>query len=101
MTPSHKAKLATAHRGKTHSSETKRKISNSLSGEKSNFAGKKHSKDSKDIIADKRGHSDRIQGRKWIVNKFTNKTWRKYSTPSQKFKYGRTVKEFKEWLEDN
>ena len=99
MKISHKQKLATAHRGKTHTSATKRKISNALSGKPSNFANKKHEGDTKDIIGDKRGHDDRIQGRKWIVNKFNSKTFRKYSTPSQKYEYGRKVKSFKEWLD--
>ena len=99
MTPSHKHNLSISHKGKTLSSNTKKKISNSLSGKTSNFANKSHSKETKDEITGKRGHDDRIQGRKWIVNRFNSKTFRKYSKPNQKFSYGRTVKSFKEWLE--
>lgn len=85
--------------GRAQSHETKRKISASLKGKQSNFSGKKHDKDTKDIIADKRGHGDRIQDRKWIVNRFTSQTFRKRHTPNQKFQYGRRVKSFREWIE--
>jgi hypothetical protein len=99
MKTSHKEKIASAHRGKSHTSATKKKISNALSGEPSNFANKKHNKDTKDIIGDKRGHDDRIEGRKWIVNRFNSKTFRKYSTPDQRYQYGRRVKSYREWLD--
>jgi len=101
MDAKHKAKIASSRRGYTHSGATKKKISMSLKGEPSNFAGKKHADSTKDIIGDKRGHDDRIKGRKWIVNKFTSKTWRKSSSPNQKFQYGRVVKSFREWLDSD
>jgi len=97
----HKAKIASAHRGNTHTFATKRKISGSLVGKQSNFAGKKHDNSTKDIISDKRGHDDRIKDRKWIVNRFTSKTWRKTATPNQKFQYGRVVRSFREWLDSD
>lgn len=100
MDAKHKAKISSARRGNTHTSATKRKISASLSGKESNFAGKKHDNSTKDVIGDKRGHGDRIKGRKWIVNRFTSKTWRKNATPNQKFQYGRVVKSFREWLDN-
>lgn len=85
--------------GRAQSLETKKKISASLKGKQSNFSGKKHDKDTKDLIGVKRGHGDRIQDRKWIVNRFTSQTFRKRQTPNQKFVYGRRVKSFREWIE--
>ena len=101
MDAKHKAKIARAKRGDTQTSATKRKISRALTGKPSNFTDKNHNKDTKDEIAAKRGHDDRIHGRKWIVNRFTSKTWRKDLLPNQKFEYGRKPKKFKDWLSQN
>lgn len=100
MNKSHKDKIARARRGSTQDYATKRKISKALKGEPSNFANKEHSKQSKDKISNKRGHLSRVDGLKWIVNRFTDKTFRKRATPSQKFQYGRVVKKFKDWIKN-
>jgi len=97
-------KISRALRGSTQSSATKRKRSLALRGQQSNFAGKEQSKDAKDLIKAKRGNDSRVDGLKWIVNRLTDKTFRKRLTPSQKFQYGRKVKreikEFKEFIKE-
>lgn len=99
-----KEKISRALKGNNQSSATKRKRSLALRGQESNFAGKKQSKDAKDLIKAKRGNDSRVDGLKWIVNRFTDKTFRKRYTPSQKFQYGRKVKknikEFKEFIKE-
>jgi hypothetical protein len=79
MTGPHKAAIASAHRGTHHDAETRSKISSSMSG-RANHAGKKHSTDSKDRIRHERGHDDRIDGAKWIVNR-SDKTYRRHNAP--------------------
>ena len=79
MTGLHKAAIASAHRGSRHDAETKSKISSSMSG-KANHLGKKHSTDSKDRIRHSRGHDDRIDGARWIVNR-SDKTYRRDNAP--------------------
>lgn len=74
------------------------KISRAMKG-KSNFQGKTHDRSDKKKIADARGHDDRVDGRKWIINKVTGKTNRAYRVTSQVTKYGRSLKSFKEWTE--
>ena len=74
------------------------KISRTMKG-KSNFEGKTHDRSEKKKIADARGHDDRVDGRKWIVNKITGKTNRAYRITSQVTRYGRSLKSFKEWIE--
>lgn len=91
-----KEKIAAAHRGKRQSLETKRKISRSMDG-KSNFQGKEHTTASKDRIRHKRGHDDRIDGRKWIVSS-GGETYRRFKKPGS-MKFGRKFKRLKEWLE--
>ena len=68
MTGLHKAAIASARRGDRHDAETKSKISSSMS-DKKNHLGKKHSTASKDRIRHERGHDDRIDGARWIVNR--------------------------------
>ena len=53
------------------------KISRAMKG-KSNFEGKAHDRAGKKKIADARGHDDRVDGKKWIINKITGKTNRAY-----------------------
>ena len=79
MSGLHKAAIASAHRGSRHDAETKSKISSSMAG-RANHAGKKHSTDSKDRIRHERGHDDRIDGARWIVNR-SDKTYRRHSAP--------------------
>lgn len=63
---------------------------------KSNFEGEKHSTASKDRIRHKRGHDDRIEGRRWIVTP-DGKTYRRYKKPSA-MRFGREYKSLKEWM---
>lgn len=93
-----KEKIAAGHRGNRQSAETKRKIARSMAG-KSNFEGKKHSVASKDRIRHKRGHDDRVEGRRWIVNA-GGKTYRRYKKPGS-MHFGRKYQKLKEWLELN
>lgn len=98
MSASHRRALANAHRGKHHSTQTKKKISNTMAGT-SNFAGQKHKKISKERISSSRGHDDRIQGKKWIVTRVSGKTYRKHGLPDTvRYQYGRKVRTFKEWV---
>ena len=97
MTGPHKAAIASAHRGTRHDSKTISKISSSMSGKK-NHLGKKHSTDSKDRIRHERGHDDRIDGAKWIVNR-SDKTYRRHSAPDG-YKIGqRKFNEMREYLD--
>lgn len=80
MSAAHKEAIARAHRGNKQSASTKKKISSSMAG-KSNFEGKHHSKASKDRIRHKRGHDDRVRGRRWVVNA-SGKTARKRVAPA-------------------
>jgi len=101
MSGIHKFAIAQAHRGSHMDPKTKAKISKTMAGH-SNFQGKKHSTDEKDRIRHARGHDDRIQGKRWIVNA-GEKTYRRISAPNG-FKVGQRnwVKEermtFKEYL---
>jgi hypothetical protein len=79
MTGLHKAAIASARRGDRHDAETKSKISSSMS-DKKNHLGKKHSTASKDRIRHERGHDDRIDGARWIVNR-SDKTYRRHNAP--------------------
>ena len=98
MTPAHRSALAKAHKGKSQSSATKKKISKTMAGT-SNFAGHKHGRLGKERIGVARGHDDRIQGRKWIVKRVSGKTYRKHGLPDiVRYQYGRSVKTFKEWV---
>lgn len=95
----HKRRIAAAHTGLKQSSSTKSKISSSMSG-KSNFAGKRHSEKSRIKIGDSRGHDDRVQGRKWRVDR-SGKTTRVYKLGSSAdYKWGRVreMKTFKEFM---
>jgi len=74
------------------------KISRAMKG-KSNFEGKTHSRNDKKKIADARGHDDRVGGMKWIINKITGKTNRAHHITSQVTRYGRSLKSFREWIE--
>jgi len=85
MSGMHKFAIAQAHRGSHMDPKTKAKISKSMAGH-SNFQGKKHSTDEKDRIRHARGHDDRIQGKRWIVNA-GEKTYRRISAPNG-FKVG-------------
>ena len=76
------------------------KISRSMKGS-SNFEGKTHDRAGKKKIADGRGHDDRVDGKKWIINKITGKTNRVRRITSQVTKYGRSLKSFREWIEEN
>ena len=95
MTGLHKAAIASAHRGSRHDAETKSKISSSMS-DKKNHLGKKHSTASKDRIRHTRGHDDRIDGAKWIVNR-SDKTYRRHNAPDG-YKIGQ--RKFNEMRED-
>jgi hypothetical protein len=76
----------------------KRAISRAMKG-KSNFEGKTHTKKSKTEIKLKRGTGDRIQGRKWSVDRETGETSRTYALPDD-HKWGRSRrKSLKEWME--
>ena len=79
MTGLHKAAIASAHRGTRHDAVTRSKISSSMS-DKKNHLGKKHSTASKDRIRHERGHDDRIDGARWIVNR-SDKTYRRHNAP--------------------
>jgi len=79
MTGPHKAAIASAHRGTRHDAKTIKKISSSMS-DKKNHLGKKHSTASKDRIRHERGHDDRIDGARWIVNR-SDKTYRRHNAP--------------------
>jgi hypothetical protein len=79
MTGLHKAAIASAHRGTRHNAVTRSKISSSMS-DKKNHLGKKHSTASKDRIRHERGHDDRIDGARWIVNR-SDKTYRRHNAP--------------------
>ena len=79
MTGLHKAAIASARRGDRHDAVTKSKISSSMS-DKKNHLGKKHSTASKDRIRHERGHDDRIDGARWIVNR-SDKTYRRHNAP--------------------
>jgi hypothetical protein len=94
---SFKRKLSIARKGSTQTSSTKDKISNALKNEPSNFRNKTHSKETKDLISTKRGHSSRVDDLKWIVNRFNKQTFRKREIPNQQFKYGRVIKRFKDF----
>ena len=92
-------KLSIARKGETHTSSTKKKISNALKNEPSNFEGKSHTKNAKDLISNKRGHLSRVNDLRWIVNKFNRKTYRKRQLPNQQYKYGRVIKRFRDFEE--
>lgn len=100
MSPYHKEKIASAHRGNRQSASTKKKISRSMAG-KSNFAGKKHSDHARDVIGAKRGSDDRIRGRRWIVNS-SGKTYRRYHAPGGykvgRRKFNEEFLGFRDWL---
>jgi hypothetical protein len=85
MTGLHKAAIAQARRGRHQSASTKAKISGSMAG-KTNHAGSTHTEKSKDRIRHKRGHDDRIDGKRWIVNS-RDKTYRRNKAP-EGFKLG-------------
>lgn len=51
--------------GKPKSEETKRKISEKMKG-KSNFAGKRHSQETKHIMAQKKIGNDHVKDTKWV-----------------------------------
>ena len=85
MTGLHKAAIAQARRGRHQSASTKAKISKSMAG-KTNHAGSTHTEKSKDRIRHKRGHDDRIDGKRWIVNS-RDKTYRRNNAP-EGFKIG-------------
>lgn len=89
-------KIAAAHRGKKQSFSTKRKIARTMAG-KSNFEGQSHSTASKDRIRHKRGHDDRVDGRRWIVAP-GGKTYRRYKKPGS-MHFGRRYRSLKEWLQ--
>lgn len=80
-------KLGKGKRGKARPPSVRRKISRAMSGQ-SNFEGEKHTDTSKQKIADKRGHDDRVDGRKWVKNKNTGETARKYTKPDN-YRWGR------------
>lgn len=80
-------KLGKGKRGKTRPPHVRRKISRSMAGQ-SNFEGEKHTTASKQKIADTRGHDDRVDGRKWIENKTSGKTYRRYTKPDN-YRWGR------------
>ena len=102
MSGLHKAAIAHARRGTRQSPETKKKISNSLSGERSNHAGKKHDDESKNRISNTRGHYDPIKGKSWVVNS-DDKTYRKDHAPQgykkHKRKFNEDLMSFKEFIE--
>lgn len=81
-------KLAKGKKGKHRPSAVRRAIARAMAGH-SNFQGKRHSDSAKQRIGDARGHDDRIDGRKWIAQKRTGKTYRKYSLPDNDYRYGR------------
>ena len=97
MTGLHKAAIASAHRGSRHDAETKSKISSSMS-DKKNHLGKKHSSASIDRIRHTRGHDDRIDGARWIVNR-SDKTYRRHQAPDG-YKIGqRKFNEMRQYLD--
>lgn len=74
----------------------RKKISASMKG-KSNFEGKKHDKEAKKKLARSRGHDDRIDGKRWVINKVSGKTNRiPASNREDEQKFGRTLRSFKE-----
>jgi len=79
----------------SRSAAVKQAISRAMKG-KSNFEGKTHSKKSKDEIAMKRGHDDRIDGKKWSRDVNTGKENRTHGLPDH-HKWGRR-KSFTKWL---
>ena len=103
MSGVHKNHIALAHRGTRQSAETKAKISKSLAGRESNHSGKKHTAGAKNLIGTARGHADRIQGRRWIVNS-KEKTYRRKSAPDGfkvgKRQYNESFKTFKQFIQD-
>lgn len=80
-------KLGKGKRGKARPPAVRRKISQAMKGT-SNFEGQSHSDSSKQKIKDSRGHDDRVDGRKWVENKHTGKTFRKYTKPDN-YRWGR------------
>ena len=97
MTGTHKAAIASAHRGSRHDTKTISKISSSMSGKK-NHLGKKHSTDSKDKIRHERGHDDRIKDKRWIVDR-SDTTFRRLSAPDG-YKLGkRKFNEMRDYLD--
>ena len=98
----HKAAIAHAHRGTHQSPETKKKISKSLSGQKSNHSGKKHDDEAKNRISNARGHYDPIKGKSWVVNA-DDKTYRKDNAPQgfkkHKRKFNESFMSFREFIE--
>jgi hypothetical protein len=96
---SFKQKLSIARKGSTQTYSTKKKISNALKNEPSNFKNKTHSKETKDLISTKRGHLSRVDDLKWIVNRFNKQTFRKRELPNQQYKYGRVIKRFRDFEE--
>ena len=99
MSGLHKAAIASAHRGTHQSPDTKKKISKSLSGERSNHSGKKHDDEAKNRISNARGHYDPIKGKAWVVNS-DNTTYRKDNAPQgyklhkRKYEEMLTLKDF-------
>jgi hypothetical protein len=80
-------KLGKGKRGKARPAHVRRKISNAMKGS-SNFEGQKHDYSAKQKIKDERGHDDRVDGRKWVQNKNTGQTFRKYRKPDN-YRWGR------------
>lgn len=98
----HKKALSRGQKGHEVSDQTREKISRKMAG-KSNFKGKQHTERAKQAIGDSRGHDDRIDGKKWKLNKHTDKTSREYSLGNtDTYEWGRVakqkkVKRFNEW----
>jgi len=88
----HRIKLSVAKKGKPRPTSVKRKISKSMKGS-SNFAGKEHSSLDKQKISDGRGDYDPIKDKKWYINKYSGKTWRKTRNPTEViYQHGRIVR---------
>jgi hypothetical protein len=77
------------------SAAIKKAISRAMKG-KSNFEGHSHKKGTKDILRIRRGHDDRIDGKKWSHDKDTGKENRTYRLPDD-HKWGRK-RSFSKWL---
>jgi hypothetical protein len=96
--PETKEKLRNLNIGKTHSEETKKKISEAKRGCFGTFTGKKHTEDSRKKMSDShKGHiqteetrkkiSEYIKGKKWWNDGQINK--RSVECPGKEWKYGR------------
>ena len=67
MSDETKKKISDAHKGVPRSEETKQKISQSLKG-RSNFVGKSHSEETKEVMADKKLGNQHTKEYHWVYD---------------------------------